>query len=117
MSKVFRDAFWQIWGRIVWAFAGFLVIKILTFYLWPLRYGDYSTILKYFALWSALSEFWVYVIAINKLWKIKEKKQQEKIYHKFLWVRFFLVMLVYSIALLVAFFIPSYNLNPFISHW
>jgi len=36
-------------------------------YLGPLRYGDYSTILKYFAIWSALADFGLYVIAVRKL--------------------------------------------------
>jgi O-antigen/teichoic acid export membrane protein len=57
MSLVFRDAFWQISGRIISALAGFLVVKIITPYLGPLRYGDYSTIMKYFAIWSALADF------------------------------------------------------------
>jgi len=38
MSLVFRDAFWQIFGRIISALAGFFVIKLLTPYLGPLRY-------------------------------------------------------------------------------
>jgi O-antigen/teichoic acid export membrane protein len=67
MSLVFRDAFWQIFGRVVSALAGFIVIKLITPYLGPLRYGDYSTILKYFAIWSALADFGIYVIALNIL--------------------------------------------------
>jgi O-antigen/teichoic acid export membrane protein len=47
--------------------AGFLVIKIITPYLGPLRYGDYSTILKFFAIWSAFADFGLYVIALKKL--------------------------------------------------
>lgn len=64
---VIKDAFWQILGRVISALAGFLVIKIITPYLGPLRYGDYSTILKFFAIWSAFADFGLYVIALKKL--------------------------------------------------
>jgi len=117
MSLVFRDAFWQIFGRIVSAFAGFLVVKLLTPYLWPLRYGDYSTVLKYFAIWSALADFWIYVVALNALWKIIDKTEQVKQYHKFLGFRFFMIFLVYTTAFVIAWMIPSYVNNHFVAHW
>ncbi len=115
MNLVVRDAFWQILGRFVSALAGFMVVKLITPYLGPLRYGDYSTILKYFAIWSALADFGVYVVALNRLGKIKDKIKQELMYHKFLGVRFFMVSVVYSIAFLVAYFIPAYSGNIFIA--
>ena len=114
MNLVVRDAFWQILGRFISALAGFMVVKLITPYFGPLRYGDYSTILKYFAIWSALADFGVYVVALNRLGKIKDKIKQELMYHKFLWVRFFMVAVVYGIAFLAAYLIPAYNSNPFI---
>jgi len=54
---IIKDAFWQVLGRAVSAIGGLIVIKLITPYLGPLRYGDYTTILKYFALWSALADF------------------------------------------------------------
>jgi len=53
---VIKDAVRQLIGRIISAAFGFVIIKIMTPYLGPLRYGDYSTILKYFAIWSALAD-------------------------------------------------------------
>ena len=53
---VIKDAAWQLFGRIISALFGFVTIKIMTPYLGPLRYGDYSTILKYFAIWTALAD-------------------------------------------------------------
>jgi len=116
MSLVFRDAFWQISGRVVSALAGFLVVKLITPYLGPLRYGDYSTIFKYFAIWSALADFWIYVLALNSIWKVDDKWEKVKLYHKFLWFRFFMVMFVYVTAFLIAFFIPAYTNNSFIAY-
>ena len=117
MSLVFRDAFWQIFWRLVSALAGFIVVKLLTPYLWPLRYGDYSTVLKYFAIWSALADFWIYVIALNVLGKIKDKTEKLKQYHKFLGFRFFMIFIVYFTAFLIAYFIPAYTNNPFVAYW
>lgn len=114
MSLVFKDAFWQISGRVVSAFAWFLVVKLITPYLWPLRYWDYSTILKYFAIWSALADFWIYVVALNTIWKINNFKEKIKIYHKFLGFRFTMVIVIYVLAFLLAFFIPAYFQNPYI---
>lgn len=114
MSLVFKDAFWQISWRVVSALAWFLVVKLITPYLWPLRYWDYSTILKYFAIWSALADFWIYVVALNSIWKIKSIEEKIKTYHKFLWFRFFMVVVVYLLAFLLAFFIPAYVQNPYI---
>ena len=116
MSLVFRDAFWQIFGRVISALAGFIVIKILTPYLWPLRYWDYSTVLKYFAIWSALADFWIYVLALNYLWKLKDNLEKVKYYHKFLWFRFFMIFLVYIVAFCIAWLFPAYTHNPFIAY-
>lgn len=53
---VIKDAAWQLIGRIISALFGFLTIKIMTPYLGPLQFGDYSTILKYFAIRTALAD-------------------------------------------------------------
>ena len=75
---VIKDAAWQIIGRVASAIAGFFVVKIISPYLGPLRYGDYSTVLKYFAIWSALADFGIYVIAVKRLGKIKEESNDKK---------------------------------------
>ena len=62
-----KDAFWQILGRMISALSGFLIVIIMTPLLGPLRYGDYTTILSYFALWSALSDLGLYVIGLKDL--------------------------------------------------
>jgi len=64
---VIKDAIWQLIGRIISAAFGFLIIKIMTPYLGPLRYGDYSTILKYFAIWTALADLGLYVLAVKQM--------------------------------------------------
>ena len=113
---VIKDAFWQIIWRLISAIAGFVVIKLITPYLGPLRYGDYTTILKYFALWSALADFGIYVIALKKLGELKQNQAQlQANLQKFVWTRLFMIISVYLIALILAYFIPSYSSNPFLT--
>lgn len=116
---VVKDAFWQIFWRILSAIAWLLVIKMITPYLWPERYGDYSTILKYFAIWAAFADFWLYVIALKKLWKIKEESHEKlkEYYAKFVSTRFLLIFIVYTIAIIIAYIIPAYTNNPYIIWW
>ena len=130
--SVMKDAFWQIFGRMISALSGFLIVIIMTPLLGPLRYGDYTTILSYFALWSALSDLGLYVIGLKDLGKIKAKfgintpkdletitvSQKEEFslaISQFVWARIGQIIIVYGIAILVAYFIPSYANNPYIA--
>ena len=113
---VIKDAFRQLLWRVISALAWFLVIKIMSPYLWPLRYGDYSTILKFFAIRSALADFGLYVIAVRTLGALKENnptKLSEE-YGKFIGARFVNIIIVYTIALVTAYFLPAYTSNPYL---
>jgi len=46
-------------------------------YLGPLRYGDWNSILKYFAFWTALADLGLYVLAVKRLGEIKEHEDDE----------------------------------------
>ena len=119
---VIKDAAWQLFGRIISALFGFVITKIISSYLWPLRYGDYGTIFRFFAWWTALVDFWIYVIAVKRLWAIKEEQwwdapQLKENYHKFVWTRMFMIIVVYTIAIVTAYLIPAYTSNQFIIRW
>ncbi len=130
MNLIIKDAVRQILWRLASAIWWFLVIKIITPYLGPLRFGDYSTILKYFAIRSAFADFGLYVIAMKQLWEIKKKifkwKQTvqdltkldtsllSEYYNKFVSSRLFMICVVYVTALLIAYLIPSYTSNPYL---
>lgn len=87
-----------------------------------MRFGDYSTILKYFAIWSALADFGLYVLAIKKLGQIKSDMSQNPslqahlthYYSRFVTSRLVMIVLVYGLALGVAYLIPSYTSNPYL---
>ena len=116
---VVKDAIRQLIGRILSALAWFLVIKIISPYLWPLRYGDYSTILKYFAIRSALADFGLYVIAVRTLGRLKESDPQKlkDQYGKFIGARFLNIVIVYTVALVLAYLLPAYTSNPYLIRW
>lgn len=124
MNLVIKDAVWQILWRVASALWGFLVIKMITPYLWPLRFGDYSTILKYFAIWSAFADFGLYVIWLKMLGIVKNNKDASSddtttqkltdLYGKIIWTRLFMICVVYTLAIIVAYLIPSYTQNPYL---
>jgi O-antigen/teichoic acid export membrane protein len=130
---VIKDAAWQLFGRIISALFGFLTIKIITPYLWPLQYGDYSTILKYFAIRTALADLWLYVLAVKRLWEIKEKtdstltakedgkspvyKELRTEYGKFVWARVIIMSVIYILAIVIAYLLPAYTSNPYLVRW
>ena len=116
---VIKDAAWQLFGRIISALFGFVITKIIASYLGPLRYGDYGTIFRFFAWWTALVDFGIYVIAVKRLWAIKEEKWDKSPelrdnYHKFVGTRMFMIIVIYTVAIVTAYLIPAYTSNPFI---
>lgn len=122
MNLVIKDALRQIIWRVASALGWFIVIKLITPYLWPLRFGDYSTILKYFAIWSAFADFGIYVIALKQLWKIKAEAWNDSealhtTYNRFVSTRMCMIICVYTAALLIAYFIPAYTQNPYLVRW
>lgn len=120
---VIKDAAWQLGGRLISALFGFVVIKIMTPYLGPLRYGDYSTILKYFAIWTALADLGLYVLAVKRLWVIKDQDTDpthtalKHEYGRFVGTRVLIMSLVYAVAMVVAYLLPAYTSNPYLIWW
>lgn len=161
MNLVIKDAVRQILGRAASAVWWFLVVKLMTPYLGPLRFGDYSTILKYFAIRSAFADFGLYVIGLKMLWQLKTNNEKLKIkswenntmididsnrtidaldtimdsgseiqhtasynheelqstYSTIIWTRLFMILIVYSLAIIVAYCIPAYTSNPYLLRW
>jgi O-antigen/teichoic acid export membrane protein len=119
MNLVVKDAVWQILWRVASAVWWFLVIKLITPYLWPLRFGDYSTILKYFAIWSALADFWLYVLALKTLWAHNSDDRQwmSVLYGKFVSTRWLMIVVIYTLALVLAYLIPAYTSNIYLMRW
>jgi len=117
---VIKDAAWQLISRIISAVFGFATTKIMADYLGPLRYGDYNSILKYFAFWTALADLGLYVLAVKRLGELKEKYKDDpdntelkSEYGKFVATRIVTMVVIYAIAIGIAYLIPSYRANPY----
>lgn len=117
-NLVLKDAFWQIFGKVVSALIGFLVVKLITPYLGPLRYGDYSTVLNYFVLWTAFADFGLYVISLKDLGEMRHSGQSDSElsirYSQYVWSRFFMIWIIYAVAMMVAYMLPSYTSNIYL---
>ncbi len=125
---IIKDAFWQILWRVLSAIWGFIVLKFTTPFLGPLRFGDYNTIIKYFAIWSALADFGLYVIALREIGWLKTDLSKNDIdlqdpttkskisdyYSKFVTSRIFNIFVVYGLALVIVYMIPSYTDNIYL---
>jgi O-antigen/teichoic acid export membrane protein len=116
---VIKDAARQLISRIISAGFGFIVTKIMATYLGPLRYGDWNSILKYFAFWTALADLGLYVLAVKRLGEIKEHGDDQdhtklkSEYGKFVGTRIVIMSVIYLIAIGIAYCIPSYRANPY----
>lgn len=105
-----------------------MITKIIASYLGPLRYGDYGTIFRFFAWWTALVDFGIYVLAVKQLGALKNQTYGEntekfdldpdtplaQTYGKFVGTRVFLIGVIYTLAIIIAYMIPAYTSNPFI---
>lgn len=121
---VVKDAAWQLLSRIISAWFWFVVTKIMASYLGVLRYGDYNSILKYFAFWTALADLGLYVLAVKRLGEFKEEHKEDpqhpaiqEEYGKFVATRIVTMVVIYGIAILIAYAIPSYRSNPYYLWW
>jgi O-antigen/teichoic acid export membrane protein len=123
-TLVVTDAARQLLSRVISALFGFAVTKIMASYLGVLRYGDYNSILKYFAFWTALADLWLYVLAVRRLGELKEIHKDNpnhpaiaEEYWKFVATRIVTMVAVYGIAILIAYMIPWYRENPYYVRW
>ncbi|MCX6823812.1 MAG: oligosaccharide flippase family protein [candidate division SR1 bacterium] len=117
---VIKDAAWQLMSRIISAVFGFVTTKIMASYLGSLRYGDYNSILKYFAFRTALADLGLYVLAVKRLGELKEKCKNDpdntelkSEYGKFVATRIVTMVVIYAVAIGIAYMIPSYRANPY----
>ena len=101
-----KDAARQLVSRVISAVFGFAVTKIMATYLGPLRYGDYNSILKYFAFWTALADLGLYVLAVKRLGELKEQEKNDPTntklkaeYGKFVGTRIVIMGAIYLVAI------------------
>lgn len=120
-TLVLKDAVWQIIWRVVSALAWFIVLIMITPYLWPLRYWDYGTILAYFAFISSLADLWLYSLWLQQLgkWTHWDTSIEEKeiLYSKIVFSRRLLIGCIYLLSLAIVYLFPAYRENAYLLWW
>lgn len=117
-KKVLKNAFAQIFGKIITVAIAFIVVKILSAF-GKTFYGNYLTTYEYLAFFGILADAGLFAIAVNKIAKFesptnKEKSPQEQketpefIIGNILSIRLILIVLATLIAGISAQFIPNY---------
>ncbi len=66
-SPILSDAMRQIIGRAISAVLGIVVVMMISQYLGPYRYGDYTNILDIFGIRGALADFGLYTLTLRIL--------------------------------------------------
>lgn len=106
-KKIASNTFSQILSKIITAGISIVLIGILTKYLPIEQYGNYNKIYSYLGIFAFLADLWLYTIAIREIskWDVST--------HKIIWniltLRLGLWLIIFILALWVAFLLPGYH--------
>ncbi len=107
LKKVASNTIAQIFSKISTAIISIFLISILTNYLSQELFWIYSKIYNYLWIFAFLADLWLYTIMVREISAWKENK--EKIVWNVLTLRLFLWIIITFLALIIAYFIPSYS--------
>lgn len=100
--KIGINTLFQSSGKITTGILSFVSVALLTRYLGPTQYGNFSLVFAYLAFFSILADFGLYTTMINHI--AKNKKRKQVIYSTFFLIKFILSFLTSVLALIVLFF-------------
>ncbi len=99
----------QVFGRGSLALLSLAVLKLLTHYLSVDGYGNYGAIYEYLAIFSIFADYGLFTIGVREMSENDSKEHIQKVYNNLLSIRFILVILSMSSAILIAYLIPQYQ--------
>jgi len=112
--KILSNTAWQVIGKIITAGLGIISVKLITNYLIPSEYGEYTTIYEYTALFAIIADFGLFTIAIREMAHGSgDKKIVSKIVSNVLSIRTLLAIASLGVGSIGAYLIPAYY-NSFI---
>lgn len=100
--KIGINTLFQSVGKIITGALGFISVALLTRYLGPTQYGNFSLVFAYLAFFSILADFGLYTTMINHIAKNHENKAS--IYSTFFWIKIILTFATSILALIVLLF-------------
>src|SRR5258708_31879550 len=89
-------------GKIITASLGFISVILLTRYLGPTNYGNFTLVFAYLSFYAAFADFGLKTTIIKQL--ANNKEQKYTIYPTFFWLKVMLAVLSNILALIILLF-------------
>ncbi|MFC1810813.1 flippase [Patescibacteria group bacterium] len=105
--KILSNTAFQIMGRAGVGLLSLVVIKIITSYLSVGKYGEYTNVYEFLALFAIIADFGLYTIAVREM--SKDEKDIPKILGNILTIRVLVGVIVLAGVMVGGFMIPSHQ--------
>lgn len=105
--KVALNTIVQIIGKVITTLMSLMLVAALTRYLGVAGYGQYTTIFAYTQFFAVLADFGFFWFLVREI--AKTNTDHDKITNNVLTFRSLVAFLIFSLAFLIALFIPQYH--------
>lgn len=105
--KILSNTAFQIAGRAGVALLSLVVIKIITYYLSVGKYGEYTNVYEFLALFAIIADFGLYTISVREMSRNEEKIP--KIIGNILTLRLVIGFIVLIGVIIGGFMVPSHQ--------
>lgn len=105
--KILSNTMFQIAGRAGTAMLSLVVIKVITSYLSVGKYGEYTNVYEFLALFAIIADFGLYTIAVREM--SKDEKDTPKTLGNILTIRFLIGLVVLAAVIVGGFLVPSHQ--------
>jgi len=105
--KILSNTAFQIMGRAGVGLLSLAVIKIITSYLSVGKYGEYTNVYEFLALFAIIADFGLYTIAVREM--SKNEDEIPKILGNILTIRVLVGLIVLAGVMVGGFMIPSHQ--------
>lgn len=105
--KILSNTVFQIIGRAGVGLLSLAVIKIITSYLSVGKYGEYTNVYEFLALFAIIADFGLYTIAVREM--ARDEKDISKILGNILSIRILVGVIVMTGVIVGGFLVPSHH--------
>ncbi|MDA1061025.1 MAG: flippase [bacterium] len=105
--KILGNTIAQVFGKVLVAILGLVVVKISTSYLSVEGYGEYILVYEFLAFFGIAADLGLFTIAVKEM--SEDEDQIPKIIGNILSLRTILVLATMMVAIILAFLIPKYQ--------
>ncbi len=105
--KILENTFVQVFGKVVTSALSIVVLKLISGYLGPAGYGDYTTVYQFLAFFGIIADFGIYTITVKEM--SRDEKRIPWILSNVLGLRAALCVGAMLLAVAVAALLPAYR--------